>query len=128
MIASYWPILIQALVAVGFGVFMLFITTKIRPANSDKAEKHPDTFECGVPYQGDARGMFNVRFYIIAVIFIIFDVEAIFLFPWAVTFGTFKEMGLGLFVLVEMFIFLFILLVGYFYIVGKGSLDWEDPE
>ncbi len=128
MITGYWPYLIHFGIAAAFVAFLLFLTTKIKPANSDKAEKYPDTFECGVPRKGDARGMFNVRFYIVAVMFIIFDVEAVFLFPWAVSFLDYKATGLGLFILAEMTVFLIILFIGYFYMIRKGALQWEDPE
>lgn len=76
-------------------------------------------YECGVPGVGAARGRFTVRFYIIAMLYVAFDVEVVFLFPWAVTFNQ-----LGLFGLVEMFIFIVLLLVGYLYAWEKGALDW----
>lgn len=128
MITSYWPILIQFLFGVGFAALILTLAHLIKPKSSVKADATPDTFECGIPYVGDARGIFNVKFYIVAMLFIIFDVEAVFLFPWAVSFLNFKESGAGLFILVEMFLFLLILLAGYFYIIRKGALDWEDPD
>ena len=92
------------------------------------AEFRPDTFECGVPHFGDAKGLFNVKFYMVAVLFILFDIETIFLFPWAITFQNFKSIGLSGFILLEMFVFLLILILGYFYILKKGGLDWESPD
>lgn len=128
MISSYWPILIQFLFGVGFAALILTLAHIIKPKNAPKADANPDTFECGVPYEGDARGVFNVKFYVVAMLFIIFDIEAVFLFPWAVSFASFKELGSGLFILAEMFVFLFILLIGYFYVIRKQALDWEDPD
>ncbi len=78
-------------------------------------------------YADDARGLFNVKFYLVAMIFIIFDVEAIFLMPWAVSFKPFREAGFGLVMLVELVVFMAILFVGYYYVLRKGALNWEDP-
>ncbi|MCS6984897.1 MAG: NADH-quinone oxidoreductase subunit A [Leptospiraceae bacterium] len=128
MIQEYWPLLFQLLFGLGFAGLILSLAHIIRPKTFSKADPHPDTFECGIPYVGDARGTFNVKFYIVAMVFIIFDVEAVFLFPWAVSFRPFQEIGAGLFILAEMFLFLLILLIGYFYIIRKGALDWEDPD
>ena len=80
------------------------------------------TYECGETPVGDTRVRFNVRFYVVALIFLIFDVEVVFLFPWAVVFQK-----LGFFAFIEMIIFLAILLVGYVYVWVKGDLDWDKP-
>ena len=81
------------------------------------------TYECGNEPFEDARGRFSVKFYLIAILFIIFDIEVVFLYPWAVIYKK-----LALFGLIEMGIFLLILLAGYFYIIKKGALDWEKSE
>jgi len=81
------------------------------------------SYECGEEPVGDSWAKFNVRFYVVALIFLIFDVEVVFLFPWAIVFQK-----LGMFALVEMFIFLGILLIGYAYVWKKGDLDWDRPE
>ena len=81
------------------------------------------TYECGETPIGDSWIKFNIRFYVIALIFLIFDVEVVFLFPWAVVFER-----LGLFAFIEMVIFLAILLVGYVYVWVRGDLDWDKPE
>lgn len=130
MTSDLWPLLLQFAFGVGFAGVILVLAHIIKPRlrGQKPADSHPDTFECGVPFSGDARGMFNVKFYMVAVLFIIFDIEAVFLFPWAVSFLTFKEAGAGLFILIEMFIFLLVLLAGYFYILRKRALKWEDPE
>ena len=78
-----------------------------------------DTYECGVETVGDALGQFNVRYYVFALLFVIFDVEAVFLYPWAVAFGQ-----LGLFAFVEAVLFVVILLVGYVYAWRRGALEW----
>jgi NADH-quinone oxidoreductase subunit A len=86
--------------------------------------KYPSKFtpyESGMEPTGNARERFSVKFYLVAILFILFDIEVVFLYPWAVRFSK-----LGLFGLVEMFIFLAILLVGYFYIIGTGALDWDE--
>lgn len=80
------------------------------------------SYECGEEPVGDSWVRFNVRFYVVALIFLIFDVEVVFLFPWAVVYQK-----LGLYAFVEMMIFLAILLVGYVYVWGKGDLDWDRP-
>ena len=80
------------------------------------------SYECGEEPVGDSRVRFNIRFYVVALIFLIFDVEVVFLFPWAVVFRK-----LGMYAFVEMMIFLAILLVGYAYVWVKGDLDWDRP-
>ncbi|MCX7632672.1 MAG: NADH-quinone oxidoreductase subunit A [Turneriella sp.] len=124
---SLWPALLQLVFGAGFAAFILFVAHRIRPRSYHKADEHPDTFECGIPYSDDARGLFNVKFYLVAVIFIVFDVEAIFLIPWATSFRLFKEAGLGLIALAELVVFLAVLFLGYYYILRKGALNWEDP-
>ncbi len=128
MTSSFWPILVQLGFGVGFAGLILVLSHVISPKLRKKSDARPDTFECGVPYIGDAKGIFNVKFYIIAVLFIVFDIEAIFMFPWAVSFLSFKKVGLGGFILLEMFLFLLVLLVGYFYILKKKGLIWEDMD
>ncbi len=87
---------------------------------------HPvkiSTYECGELPEGESWIQFNIRFYVVALVFLIFEVEIIFLFPWALVFK-----DLGLFAFVEMMIFVFILLVGLAYVWAKGDLDWEKPQ
>jgi NADH-quinone oxidoreductase subunit A len=80
------------------------------------------TYECGEVPVGDTRVRFNIRFYVVALVFLIFDVEVVFLFPWAVVYK-----NLGWFAFIEMLVFLAILLVGYAYVWRKGDLDWDKP-
>ena len=90
---------------------------KIRPKRPDPIKS--DTYECGVETEGDALGQFNVRYYLFALLFVIFDVEAVFLYPWAVSFGQ-----LGLFAFVEAVLFVVILLAGYVYAWRRRALEW----
>jgi NADH:ubiquinone oxidoreductase subunit 3 (subunit A) len=90
---------------------------KIRPKRPDPIKT--DTYECGVETEGDAWGQFNVRYYIYALIFVIFDVEVVFLYPWAVAYRQ-----LGLFAFVEAVLFIGILLAGYFYAWRRKALEW----
>lgn len=114
----YVPILIFLLVAIGVGAITLSVGRLIRPRNPYKDKNAP--YECGVPPINDARERFSIRYYVIAMLFLVFDVEVVFLYPWAVNFDR-----LGLFGFVEMMIFIFILLVGYVYAWKKEALEWE---
>jgi len=125
--ASIWPALIQLAFGAGFAALILLLAHKIKPNVAKPADENPDTFECGIPYADDARGLFSVRFYLIAVIFIVFDIEAIFLIPWSVSFRLFDSVGFGALMLAELSIFLVVLFIGYYYIIRKGALNWEDP-
>ncbi len=114
---EYAPILIFLLVAAIFPVAVLGIAAVIRPSSYEKVKA--EAYECGVPPSGEARSRYPVRFYIIAVLFVVFDVETIFLFPWAV-----KYRALGMFGFVEMLVFLGILVTGFAYAWRKGALEW----
>ena len=118
MLENYVPILIMFLLAAGFGGFVLIASALLGPKRPGAVKQM--TYECGMDVQPDARRPFDIKYYLIAMAFLVFDVEVVFLYPWAVQF---KQ--LGLFGLVEMFIFLGILLVGYAYIWKKGVLEWE---
>ena len=118
MLVNYAPILIIFLLAAGFGFFVLIVSSLLGPKRPTAVKQ--STYECGMDVEPDARRPFDIKFYLIAMAFLIFDVEVVFLYPWAVQF---KQ--LGLFGLVEMMIFMFILLVGYAYIWKKGVLEWE---
>lgn len=114
----YVPVLLFAILAAAFPAVTLWIFKYIRPdARPTGAKWEP--YECGIPPEGDTRGRYSVRFYIVAILFVIFDVEVIFLFPWAVQYGE-----LGLYGLVTMFVFLGILLIGYVWLYKKGALEW----
>ena len=114
---NYVPIFIFIAVVAILIPLTLGIAKLVRPEKREKVKLMP--YECGVDPIGDSRQRYTVRFYIVAILFVIFDVETIFLFPWAVQFKL-----LGLFGLLEMMIFLGILIVGYIWIWKKGALEW----
>ena len=116
---SYVPILIQLGVALGFVVTTIFATHFLGPKR--KSKKKLDPFECGIESTGNARVPFSVRYFLVAILFVLFDVEVIFMYPWAVNFK-----ALGLTGLLEMFLFIGLLLLGFFYVIKKGALKWED--
>src|SRR2546422_7517076 len=118
MPSRYIPILIYAILAAAFPAVTLIIFKFIRP-DSTSAGAKLKPYECGIPPESDARGRYSVRFYIVAILFVIFDVETIFLFPWAVQFKAW-----GLYGLVTMFVFLGILVIGYIWLYKKGALEW----
>ena len=114
----YLPVAIFLLLGTAMGLGMLIAGWFIRPRNP-----YPEkllTYESGITPFMDAHQKFSIRYYIIAMLFLIFDIEAVFLYPWAVAFN-----HIGLYGLIEMVIFIVILLVGYFYAWKKGALEWE---
>ena len=116
---SYVPILIQLAVALGFVVTTIIATHFLGPKR--KTKKKLDPFECGIESSGNARVPYSVRYFLTAILFVLFDVEVIFMYPWAVNFK-----ALGLTGLLEMFLFIGLLLLGFFYVIKKGALNWED--
>jgi NADH-quinone oxidoreductase subunit A len=116
--AAFIPILLMVIVAIGFAAFTLaashFLGKRIRSRAKDMA------YECGITPVGSARERFHTRFYLIAMLFLVFDIETVFLYPWAIVF---KQ--LGMFGLLEMAVFIAILLIGYIYVWGKGALEWD---
>jgi NADH-quinone oxidoreductase subunit A len=115
---SYLPVLLFVLVGLGFGAVTIGLSTFIVPRRTNAAKE--SAYECGVEPVGNARGRFSVKFYLVAVLFILFDIEAVFLYPWAVSFRS-----LGLYGVIEMILFIAILLAGYFYLLRKRALEWE---
>ena len=118
MLESYLPILILILIAIAVGLGSVVFSRLIGPQKPNAIKLAP--YECGMPPVGSARERVSVKFYIIAMLFILFDIEAVFLYPWAVMFKR-----LGLFGFIEMGVFIAILLVGYVYVWKKGALEWE---
>lgn len=115
---NYIPIFIMFGFAVLFGVVMSRANRWLGPKKS--TDEKLSTYESGMEPVRTARERFSVKFYIVAMLFIIFDIEVVFLYPWAVTFQQ-----LGLFAFSEMFIFIVILFIGYFYVLRKGGLQWD---
>lgn len=115
---SYIPILMQLILAVGFVVGTILISGKLGPKRV--SETKDKNFECGIESVGNARIPFSVKYFLVAILFVLFDVEVIFLYPWAINF---KELGME--GMVKMIIFMLLLLVGFFYIIKKKALEWE---
>jgi NADH-quinone oxidoreductase subunit A len=113
----YIPIFLFMGLAFAFPVVTLLVAKLIRPSTGGVAKL--SAYECGVDPEGDARERYAIRYYLVAILFVIFDVETIFLFPWAIIYKT-----LPLFLLVEMCVFLGILIIGYIWIIKKGALEW----
>ncbi|MCM2322532.1 MAG: NADH-quinone oxidoreductase subunit A [Oligoflexia bacterium] len=109
------------LIGLVVGGAVLLLTSLLGPKLPNRRKNQP--FECGVPPIGDARHRFSVRFYLVAILFLLFDVEAVFFFPWAVVYK--KYLSINAFILIEMAFFVAILLLGYFYVIRKGALEWE---
>lgn len=118
MIERYIPIGLLMLIAIVFGIVMSKASEWLGPKNP--SDEKLSTYESGMEPVGTARERFSVKFYMIAMLFIVFDVEVVFLYPWAVNF---RE--LGVFGFFSMFIFIVTLLIGYVYVWKKGALDWE---
>ena len=114
---KYIPIFIFILIDCSLLPITLLLAKLVRPQNPSKTKLMP--YECGIDPVDNARGRYTVRYYIIAILFVVFDVETIFLFPWAVRFK-----ALGLFGFAEILIFLVILIVGYIWVWRKGALEW----
>jgi len=118
LVQDYLPVLIIMGITAGIAVFTITAGLILKPKNKYPEKLAP--WECGIEPVGEAvGGKFSVQFYIIAVLFVIFDVETLFLFPWAVVLDK-----LGIFAFVEMFLFILILLAGFVYAWAKGALDW----
>lgn len=115
---DYFPIVLMFLVAAGFVVTTMVVTHLLGPRRKSKVKL--DTFECGIESQGNARVPFSIKYFLVAILFVLFDVEVIFLYPWAVNFK-----ALGLLGFIEMLMFMTFLLVGFFYIIKKQALKWE---
>jgi NADH-quinone oxidoreductase subunit A len=117
MLNAYIPIFLFLLIAIGFAIFTLFMSQLVSSKKYNKVKLEP--YECGIEPQTDARDRYSVRYYLIAMLFVIFDVETVFMFPWAVILDK-----LALFGLIEMLVFLAILVAGYAYAWRKGALEW----
>ena len=118
MLTEYYGIFYIVILAVLFAGVTVFLSSILGPKRRSKVKSEP--FECGVPTEGAQYVETPVKFYIIALLFLVFDLECVFLYPWAVYYKK-----LGLFGFVEMFIFILILLICYAYVWKKGALEWE---
>ena len=118
MLAEYFPILVFLAVALGLGVVLLTLGGILGPREADSEKDSP--YECGFEAFEDTRSRFDVRYYLVAILFIIFDLEIAFFMPWALVLDE-----LGTFGLVAMIIFVLELIVGFFFVWKKGALEWE---
>ncbi len=122
-LSDYLPIALMFLVAAGFAVGNVLLSQLVGQHKATRTKTMP--YECGKDPVGSARERFSVKFYLVAMIFILFDIELIFLLPWAVVFRSFvQDFNLGLLIYVEMMTFVALLLVGYVYILKKGLFEW----
>jgi NADH-quinone oxidoreductase subunit A len=117
-VSAYLPVLLALVVAVGFVVMVIVLSSLVVPMRTNPVKHSP--YECGTEPVGNARTRFSVKFYLVAVLFILFDIEAVFLYPWAVAFRQ-----LGLYGLIEMAMFIVILFIGYLYLLKKRALEWD---
>ncbi len=117
-VIEFLPIFLMFLVALGFVVFTIWVTHKLGPRK--KTEVKNEAFECGIESVGNARTPFSIKYFLVAILFVLFDIEVIFMYPWAVNFRQ-----LGIWGLVEMFIYVSILLIGFAYIIKKDALKWD---
>ncbi len=120
---SFGPLLLQMLAAMGLSAVLVLLSMLVGQHKRTRAKGLP--YECGIPPTGDAREPFSVQFYLVAILFILFDIEAIFLYPWALVYRAFLAFHLGLFAFSEMLLYIFILLAGYLYLWKKGALNWN---
>jgi len=120
-VGDFLPVLLMMLVAVGFAIFLLSLSWVLGKKSSGNPIK--DTaYECGLPPVTDAHQRFSVKFYLVALLFVLFDIEVVFLYPWAVSFKSDKTFML--FLLSEMVVFAGILFLGWYYVIRKGVVDW----
>lgn len=115
---AYGPLLLMFLAAMGISGALIAVSSLVGPRRASRVKDLP--YECGIPPTGDAREPFSVQFYLVGLLFILFDIEAIFLYPWALVYRQLRVFGF-----VEMLVYILILLAGYIYLLKKGALDWN---
>ena len=122
----YFPVLLQALIAAGLAAGLLLVSSLLGKRLKNKVKD--SAYECGIVATGTARERFSVKFYLVAMLFILFDIEAVFLYPWAAVYREINTGALRWFGFLEMVLFVILILAGFFYIYKKGALTWIDPE
>jgi NADH-quinone oxidoreductase subunit A len=115
---SYIPIFLFIIIATAFAIFTILASRLLHPSKPTTVKLEP--YECGIESVRDTRDRYSIRYYLVAMLFVIFDVETVFMFPWAVSLDRLSVFGLC-----EMLFFLFILVVGYFYAWKEGALEWQ---
>ena len=118
-LAEYLPVALMFLLAAGFVGVTMVVTHWLGPKRKTKVKL--EAFECGIESKGNARMPFPIKYFLVAILFVLFDVEVIFMYPWAVNFQEMKLPGF-----LEMIVFIALLLVGFFYVIKKKALEWED--
>ena len=116
---DYLPIVLMFLVALGFVITTMIASHWLGPKRKTKIKL--DSFECGIEAQGNARLPFAIKYFLVAILFVLFDIEVIFMYPWAVNF---KELGMT--GVIEVFYFIILLLIGFYYMLSKKALNWEE--
>jgi NADH-quinone oxidoreductase subunit A len=117
---TYFPVLIQMLIAIGLAAGLIGASSLLGKRAKSPLKDTP--YESGMAPVGSARERFSVKFYMVGMIFILFDIEAVFLYPWAVVYRDLKMFAFG-----EMFVFVALVMIGFFYVWKKGALDWANP-
>ncbi|MEO0008300.1 MAG: hypothetical protein RJA20_2496 [Bacteroidota bacterium] len=120
---QYIPILIQGLVAAAFVALVLIVVPRLGPSRSGK--KKDENFECGIEVQGNARIPVSIKYFMTAILFVLFDVEVIFFYPYAVNFQYFKDNGMGQQGFLAVLMFVAVFLVGFYYVLRKGAFEWD---
>lgn len=120
---DYLAILILVLISLVIASVILTLNKIMGRVPSEVTKKKYDTYECGVEYEGDAHQQFSVRYYLVGIIFLIFDVEIVFMYPWTIVYHTYLKSGP--LILAEMGLFFVLLLGGYFYLRMRGALSWD---
>ena len=118
---TYFPVLVQITIAIVVAAALVALSYLIGKRVKDRVKDSP--YECGIAPTGSARERFSVKFYLVGIVFILFDIEAVFLYPWAVVYRELK-----MFAFIEMLLFVVLILVGFFYVWKKGALDWSVDE
>ena len=116
---DYLPIILMFLVALGFVITTMLASHWLGPKRKTKIKL--DSFECGIESEGNARLPFAIKYFLVAILFVLFDIEVIFMYPWAVNF---KELGMT--GVIEVFSFIILLLIGFYYMLSKKALKWEE--
>ena len=122
MLGAYLPIIVLVGIAALFGLGSIIVSSIVGQKKPSVVKLQP--YECGIEPVGSARERFSIKFYLIAMLFILFDIEAVFLYPWAVVFKQFIKAGAGAFIFGEMLVFIAILFVGYIWAYKKGAFEW----
>jgi NADH-quinone oxidoreductase subunit A len=123
---AWFPVGVYLVILVGFAALLIILSHLIQPRNIPRRKEFTEPFECGLKSSGLPLGRYPVKYYLAAIMFVVFDLEAIFLYPWAVCLQAFKDAGLAWLWFSEMLVFIIILLAGYAFILAKGVFAWPE--